>query len=549
MKRILYFYGGSPHHKTQWAGEQLEKLLKANGDYQMDMTEDLDALAKLPQSEYDTVVLYATGHLNELTPPREKGLLDFVHNGGGFVGIHAAADCFRGNPRFIELLGSEFYDHPEHHEFTINIAKTEHYITTRMEDFAVYDEMYHLQKFDPAQCTVLASTKWQGKDMPMVYAREVGKGRQVYLANGHTDESWNHPGFQKLVVRSVAWASGANSTEKTIRCGVLGFGPFFGMGQYHLDSINNTPGLQAVAMCDASKERVEAAKKEYPDLSGHYNSLDEMLAADNIDLIVDVLPHNLHAPTALQCLRAGKHVVLEKPFCLTVEEANSMVDTAREQNVMLSLFHNRRWDGDYMAIKKIIAKGLIGEVFHIEATANQYNHPRFWWRSDKKVSGGLFYDWGAHVVDWILNLVPSELTQVMGDLQKRVWNSVTNEDHGCINMRFANGVTAQFMISNIAALSGPGWRILGTKGALQEQEGGRIDYVSHVRDIREEGHVKIDLTSEGAKYYYRNIADHLLFGEDLIVKPEQARRVIAVIEAAQDSAKAGRSLPVAPGCE
>ncbi|MCS7060746.1 MAG: Gfo/Idh/MocA family oxidoreductase, partial [Anaerolineae bacterium] len=304
-----------------------------------------------------------------------------------------------------------------------------------------------------------------------------------------------------------------------------------------------------IAMCDANPARVEAARQEMPGLQGYFTDLNDMLAMPDLDLVVDILPHNLHASTALACLNAGKHVVLEKPFCITVEEANAMIEAARANGRMLSLFHNRRWDGDYLTIRDIVDRGLIGEIFHIECGGGNYGHPGFWWRSDKAISGGVLYDWGAHFLDWVLNLVPAKITHVMGDLQKRVWHSVTNEDHGQIYIRFDNGTTADYWTSSIAALSRPKWLILGTHGAIQKDWGDELKLVSMVNGIRQDSTVKVTLPSYGSTQYYRNVADHLLMGEELIVKPEQARRVIGVIEAAQRSAELGRSVPVAEGCE
>ena len=85
---------------------------------------------------------------------------------------------------------------------------------------------------------------------------------------------------------------------------------------------------------------------------------------------------------------------------------------AHAKGLMLSLFHNRRWDGDYLTIRSLIEKGLIGEVFHIECGQAGYGHPGFWWRSDKAISGGVMHDWGAHFIDWILNLVPAKITRI-----------------------------------------------------------------------------------------------------------------------------------------
>jgi predicted dehydrogenase len=273
-----------------------------------------------------------------------------------------------------------------------------------------------------------------------------------------------------------------------------------------------------------------------------------MMKMKDLDLVVNILPHNLHAPTTLQCLEAGKHVVLEKPFCITVEEANAMINKAREKKLMLSLFHNRRWDGDYLTIRDLLNRGLIGEVFHIECGQAGYGHPGFWWRSDKAISGGVMYDWGAHFLDWILNLNPATITQVTGNFQKRVWNAVTNEDFGQAYIRFENGVTADYITSTISASGRPKWRINGTKGSI-ESNWGDITLVSFVNGIRQESVVKVTLPGYGSTEYYRNVADHLLLGEELSVKPEQARRVIGVIDAAQRSSKQGTSVAPAPGCE
>ncbi len=548
MQKILYLFGGPEFHPTEAGGKILAEILARDGRFELEMTSDLDALAALPGGQYAALVLYTTGFHDELTPARERGLLDFVRGGGGFVGIHSAADSFRGSRAFVDMLGGEFLYHPEHHEFKIEIACKDHYLTTRMPDFSIFDEMYHLQSFDPTRVSVLAQTTWQGKAMPMAYAREYGSGRVVYLANGHTAQAWKHPEFRKLLVRGVAWSAGANIPDKTIRCGLLGYGASFNMGRSHGGWINATPGMQTVAMCDILPARIAAAKDELPGLAGYYLSLDEMLNQASLDLVVNILPHNLHAPNSMQILSAGKHVIQEKPFCITVAEADELIDLAHEKGVMLSLFHNRRWDGDYLTIRSLIDQGLIGEVFHVECGQASYGHPGFWWRTEKQVSGGIMYDWGAHFLDWILNLVPAKITQVTGNFQKRVWNSVDIEDFGQVLIRFENGATADYLTSNISASSRPKWRINGTRGAI-EANWGDITLISYVNSFRQESQIKVTLPGYGSTEYYRNVADHLLFGEELIVKPEQARRVIGVIEAGMLSSQTGSSVNPPAGCE
>ena len=130
-------------------GEILKEMLVSDGRFELEMTDNLDIFAELPDKDYAGLVVYTTGFYDALTPEREKGLLDFVRNGGGFVGIHSATDSFRGSNAYIDMIGGEFLTHPSHHEFQVFIADREHYLTVRMPDFSIYDEMYHLKNYDP----------------------------------------------------------------------------------------------------------------------------------------------------------------------------------------------------------------------------------------------------------------------------------------------------------------------------------------------------------------------------------------------------------------
>ena len=545
-KKALMVVGG-PWHANEKAGAVLEDFLTKGGcRWQLTVTADLDALAALPASDYSAVIIYTTGVRKDLTEAREKGLLGFVRGGGGFIGVHSAADSFRDSRAYIEMINAEFLAHPHFHEFPVTIIDKGHYLTVRMPDFTIPDEMYHLQSYDPARCRLLAETPWQGKKMPVAFVREFGKGRVAYLALGHDLRAWKHPEFQKLMLRALEWTTGAELPPegRAVRCGLLGYGPTFDMGKDHGEWMNSTPGLVTVAACDSNAGRMDAARKELPGIRT-FTSLDEMLRMKDLDLVVNILPHNLHAETSLACLRAGKHIVSEKPFCITTEEATRMIRAARRSKVMLSVFHNRRWDGDYLAIRDLIDRGLLGDVFHIECFTGGYNRPGFWWRSDKTLSGGALYDWGAHFTDWILRLVNKRVTQVTGFFHKRLWNHVTNEDAAQAILRFEGGEMADLQQSSLAAAAKPKWRICGTLGGLVAGGGDTVDVTSYASGLKFEGKIPAKPTY-GCKEYYRNVADHLLMGEPLAVTAEQAREVIAVIETAERSSAEGRSLPLPP---
>lgn len=327
---------------------------------------------------------------------------------------------------------------------------------------------------------------------------------------------------------------------KSMRCAVIGYGGAFNMGKYHGNLMNQTPGLQLVAACDIDPRRAEQAKEDFPGIKT-FTKVDDLLAQPDVDLVTVITPHNTHAPLAVQVLNAGKHCIVEKPMCVGVQAADRMIEAARGNHKMLSVFHNRHWDGRAICLRETIKKGLIGDVFHLEITQGGYGHPGTWWRSNKEISGGALYDWGAHTLEWLLGAVESRVTSVRGFVQKRVWHDVTNEDHIDSIISFANGAVALVEQSSIAFASKPWLRVLGTNGALVDAGDG-FTYITEKNGVRVEG--KIRFPKDDQPQFYRNVAAHLLHGETLVITPEWARRVTAIIETTQQSARLGKELPV-----
>lgn len=328
--------------------------------------------------------------------------------------------------------------------------------------------------------------------------------------------------------------------KKEIKCGVIGYGGAFNMGKLHAQWMNASPGMRTVSVCDTDESRLSVAREELGEVFV-CSSLADLLASD-IDLVVIITPHNTHYSIAMEALKAGKHVVLEKPMCITVDEATDMIEAAKKSNVVLTVFHNRRLDGDYKAIKEVIDKGLLGEIFHIEAYMGGCGHPGKWWRACKEISGGLFYDWGAHIVDWTLNFYQGrKIESITGFFHKKVWMDVTNEDQVQALVRFDNGAVADIQMSQIARAGKPRWRILGTKGAIVDTGGGSFKVFTEVEGYPAE--MDINYKKSTWEDWYPNLAKHLLEGAPLQVKAEEARRVIQVLSFAEKSAKSGKSVP------
>jgi len=339
--------------------------------------------------------------------------------------------------------------------------------------------------------------------------------------------------------------------EAPVRCAVVGYGAAHIFGRAHGRWIDATPDLEWVAVCDTDPDRREAAKAEFPHLET-YASVTEMLAEADVDMVSVVTPHHTHAPVTLECLRAGKHVVVDKAMCLTAAEATAMIEEAKRQDRMLAVFHARRRDGNFRAIKEVVHSGGIGEVFHIELAAGGYGRPRDWWYSRKALGGGAFYYWGPHAVDWVLDLVRDRIVGVTGFYHKLVWHDIDSADQARAILRFGNGCVADVTWSHIAAVGKPLWRILGTKGGILDTgSGGNKGYQDEIAGQSGGGFELVTIEDGQRKQatvpykdsdwltYYIEIADHLLRGGPVPVTGEDGRRTIAVFEAAERTSRSG----------
>lgn len=329
---------------------------------------------------------------------------------------------------------------------------------------------------------------------------------------------------------------------KKIGWGIVGYGGQFNMGHEHARFVNGTGLLETVAFCEVDPKRLDQARKDFPD-AGHYASVDDMLKDQAVGGLSIITPHSTHHDLAAKALDAGRHVVVEKPICITVAEVDDLIARAGKAGKMVTAYHNRRWDGDLLAIQSLVGKGAIGEVFHVEVHMDGYGHPGRVWRSDKKLSGGCFYDWGVHIVDYALHLITEPIESVSGFFHKRVWD-VTNEDHTEAMIRFRGGKTARVSVSTICAASMEKFRVLGTRGAIT---GGWDRLRVHVPQDGFTAVGEVRCPPNDYTPFYQNVAAHVTEGAPLAVTVQSARRNIAVLEAAEQSAKSGQ--PVKPAHE
>jgi scyllo-inositol 2-dehydrogenase (NADP+) len=272
-----------------------------------------------------------------------------------------------------------------------------------------------------------------------------------------------------------------------LRVGLCGLGRgAFGMLQRDLLT---QPVARIVACTDLLAERTR-------DLAAKLNarpvgSFEALLAEKDVELVVISTRSHEHAAMAAKALRAGKHVLLEKPAAVTLAETDKLLDLARQlqrrRSVRLFIRHNRRFDAPFQLARHVIKSGKIGSLFAFSLRVHSYN-PRRDWQSFRRFGGGQLLNWGSHVIDWAIQLLGSPVVDVWSDC-RRIVSGGDAEDHVKVMLRAKNGTVADLEISSAAAIAAPTWHLLGTRGALIiDGNGARLRYLAEMPAA----HIKAD---------------------------------------------------------
>jgi predicted dehydrogenase len=267
-----------------------------------------------------------------------------------------------------------------------------------------------------------------------------------------------------------------------------------------------------------------------------------MLDSGLIDLVVISTPPNSHYSWAKESLNRGLHVILEKPMALTVQECDELIALAASKELLLVVYQNRRFDEDFVTMKRLIDDGAIGEVFSYECFVGSYSKPCSYWHSMVDVSGGAIFDWGSHFIDQILAIMPGKVASVTGINQKRMWNHVTNADHADVSITFTDGARALFTNSDLAAARKPKFYVLGTTGAIvgnwDPAAGSTPADLSAILTIhRADGSSEVISNDTVTPYsFHRSVVEYLNDKVPMNVTTHQSRDVVAIMQAAEESA-------------
>ncbi|QNI33023.1 Gfo/Idh/MocA family oxidoreductase [Alloacidobacterium dinghuense] len=342
----------------------------------------------------------------------------------------------------------------------------------------------------------------------------------------------------------------------TIRAGVIGFG--LAGRIFHAAVIHATPGLELAAIVQRTGDE---AAKAYPQVK-ICRSIEELLADESIRLIAVGTPSSSHFEVAEQCLRADRDVVIDKPFALTSDDAAQLIRLARERKRLLTAYQNRRWDGDFKTVEKMLVSGLLGRLVTFESHFDRFRpEPRLrGWRENGGPGGGTLFDLGSHLIDQALTL--------FGNPEKIFASVRIDRDNGVVDdvfdiTLFYKRLTAYLRASTLTKAPGARFTLHGTQGSfvkfgLDPQEdqlkGGILfDAPGFGQEPEEawgklymEGAAPERVETEVGDYrgIYANVRDALLGKAKLVVAPEQAWRTTRLIELARESSSEGRVLPV-----
>lgn len=345
-----------------------------------------------------------------------------------------------------------------------------------------------------------------------------------------------------------------NATPTPIRVGLIGYG--YAGRTFHAPLIAADPGLRLSVVCSRDPARVQA------DFPGVDVEADPgcMARHQEVDLVVIAAPNAVHGPLAAEALRAGKHVVVDKPFVLDLAEARALLRLAEASGTVLSVFQNRRWDSDFLAVREAIGQGRIGRVVHFESHIDRFRpEVRDRWREQSGPGAGIVYDLGPHLIDQALLLfgLPERVTahavaQRTGGRSDDWMHLVL--DYGALQvilhagMLVAGGV-ARFIVhgergslvkagvdlqeSQLRAGMTPGSAGWGEDAdAMQVFDG---DAASQY----------VDVPVGDYRNYYAQVREAILGAGANPVTPMQALAVMAVLEAARLSSRAGTAEPLA----
>ncbi|KVH69462.1 oxidoreductase [Burkholderia ubonensis] len=340
-----------------------------------------------------------------------------------------------------------------------------------------------------------------------------------------------------------------------LRIGLMGFG--FAGATFHAPVIAASGRTQVAAIATGQPDRARAA---YPD-ARIVADLDALLALDDVECVVIATPNDTHFPLARQVLDAGRHVVVDKPVTLTSDEALALARLANTRSRVFAPFHNRRWDGDFLTVRRVVESGELGRITYVTSHFDRFRpQVRVRWREEAARGGGLLLDLGPHLIDQALALFG--LPDTVSATVKTRRDNGSAPDFVHVQLGYPDKDVA-LHASALSAIEPARFTLHGTRGSYQKfgldtQEdqlkagltpddvefgGGNPPGVLRVLDGDVETERPVPTLDGQYAEFYRALAASIREGAPFPVTPQDAVDVMTIIELAAQSEHEGRRLP------
>lgn len=336
-----------------------------------------------------------------------------------------------------------------------------------------------------------------------------------------------------------------------INVGIIGFG--LSAAVFHAPILTQIPQLHLSAIVSS---RREAVLTHYPNVTV-YSNTNDLFNDPNIDLIIITAPNQEHFPLAKAALENGKHVIVEKPFVLNSQQGEALIALAEKQQRLLSVYHNRRWDNDFMALQKYLFDGVLGNIYSCEIRFERFRPvvDANKWREQPGAGTGILYDLGSHLIDQALCLFGWPKTIYADIAAQRGTASADDYIHLLLGYEKLKVI---LHASSVAKKPSPRFVVHGDKGSfikygmdpqeniLRMEHGFAAsagqDLENELELILEDRASKTILTKGDYAEYYRQIYQAITHNTPAPVTAQQALACITLIECAQQSAEQGKQI-------
>lgn len=344
----------------------------------------------------------------------------------------------------------------------------------------------------------------------------------------------------------------------TYQLAIVGLG---GMGNWHREIIETIDGIEVCGSFDIKEERQQFARDHG---ITPYNSFEELLADEKVDIVLCATPNDCHKDIVIRSLRAGKHVVCEKPVTLSSKDLQEMIDVAEETGKLFTVHQNRRWDEDFLTVKKIYQENMLGDIFRIESRVQGSRGIPGDWRQLPEHGGGMVLDWGVHILDQALMMIPYKVKSVYATL-----THVTNElvdDGFTVVLTFENGLEYLLEVGTSNFINLPRWYVLGQNGTAVVRDWDISGEIVRITDWskndavpirtaagltktmapRTEDTIKTEplpIVRSDIRDYYKNVMAAIEGKEEIIVKLPEVMRVMKLMEAIFEAAEKEQIIP------